>query len=210
MPQPQQHSQAQPEQNRQQYYDPSVSFEPMSEDLLKLIGQNKEAAKEAAPGVEPPLLKDDKLEEPVTLRAADKEIPQSLFKNPYLPQSLSTEILSELMQGEQNGLAFYQYVATKITDDKAKNTLLRISDENMRRIAVLNELHKDITGKSFEPQKFKIELNANFRTCIRVAIAEESTLIEKIITILETEKNAKMELMLYRKLNNVNLLIAML
>jgi len=185
-----------------QYHDPSVSFEPLSEDLLKLMGQQKEASTIAAPI--------ESVEEKTPEKPSNQEIPQSLFTNPYLPKSLNADVISSLMQDEQNGAIFYHYLSNRLPNGKEKETILRIASENEKRIMTLNEMHKDIAfGKDFVPQKNNIELNADLRTCLRAAAAEESSIIEKIIGLLETEKNAKLETMLYRKLNNVNLLLSL-
>jgi len=207
-------------QQKQQYYDPSVSFEPLSEDMLKLMGQQKETAQEAiapnpVPQMETPAPIGTFRETPVptpeisTEKPAPQEIPKDLFTNPYLPKALTPSVISGLMQDEQNGATFYRYLAGKLNDGKQKDALLRIATENERRISTLNEIHKDVAAKGFQPETNTIELNANFRTCLRLAAIEESNIIEKIIGLLEYEKNSKLEMMLYRKLNTVNLLLSL-
>jgi len=208
-------SQSQPQQN-QQYYDPSVSFEPLSEDMLKLMGQQKETAKTTIPipqaetyaPVGAPIVH-QQTSENLPEKSVPQEIPQSLFTNPYLPKSLTSTVLSDLMQDEQNGAIFYRYLSKRLNNGATKDSLLRIAIENEKRITILNEMHKDVAGKGFEPQQNTIEFNDSLHTCLRAAATEENNIIEKIIALLEYEKNNKLEIMLFRKLNTVNLLLSL-
>ena len=206
-------SQNQPQQKKQ-YSDPSVTFEPVSEDLLKLMGQQNEVAKKELPiktALDKPIDVNRDKGEHIIDKSSSHKIPQDLFKNPYLPQSLNVDALSGLMQDEQNGAVFYLYLSKRATNKKTYEALIKVAGDNEKRITALNEIYKDMSlGKPYEPKKNNIELNDSLKNCLRAAIAEENLIIDKIIDLMGTEKNPKFEMMLYRKLNNVNLILSLI
>jgi len=185
------------------YFDPSVQFEAVTEDMLKMLGRpiSAEQAKQIENPTTPPVRQPETKPEIST----PKEIPKELFANPYLAKTnISAEKIAELVQDEYNGASFYRRLTTLLDACHTKNLLEQIITENDKRVKLLGDIYTDITGRRFEPKVLSFEFDGDIKTGLKAALTEENAVIEKIIDILETEQNAKLQLMLLRKLNNVN------
>jgi hypothetical protein len=205
--QPRQQQQAQNQQHQQQqqpqkYYDPSVTFEPLSNEMLKLMGSGAAQNGEAAAGNVPS-------EVPTAAATAEKrEIPQDLFTNPYIAPH--QDKIAELIQDEHNGLMFYKFLLNRLTDGTAKTLVSRLVADNEKRLGGLNGMYAgDAAGGGFEPRTAEVTLDADLQTCYRLAVAEESKIIEKMIDMTDGKHDSQIGNMLFRKLNNVNLLISL-
>ena len=175
-------AQANPTQNAQPYYDPSVIFEPLDPQMLEQLK-----------GIKP---RQTTTETSVPAPSAPSPLPS----NP----AATMEMLRAVMQNEKNGAEFYEKLSKLSADERQSGLAIKLNEQCKKNQARIRELqHAEFSVADMETIS-----PSGFREGLLIAINEENAGISEILDMCERENEEKtgrfLNLILMRKLCAIN------
>lgn len=187
---------------QQPYSDPSVTFEPLSDDVLKLLGSGQGAAPGAANSPETPNAAE-------LSKTADIPAPPD-----NIMASEKALKMGQVLQNEQNSAAFYEHLSklsSSAKNDRLTDLFEQISERSKNRADSFRNTFRKYNGMEFSSVDKPIYKPNNLNEGIKVAIREESNSINEIADLYDYDIDGRfgreLNAILCRKISDIGRLI---
>lgn len=194
--QPQQQPQQQTQQPQQPVNDPNVTFEPLTDDVLKLLGSGKQGSIGSAEPANP---------------ADFADIPK-LDDKPALSKKAAQ--MGQILQNERNSAAFYNHMAelgAHAKNERLADLFMQMGDRSQKRADSFREMFRKYDGMEFSTADKPIYKSNNLNEGIKFAIREESDSINEIAALYDCDIDDRfakeLNAALYRKISDLGRLI---
>jgi len=166
-----------------------VMYEPLDDDIMRLLKDNGHIPNSPPKSPSPP--------------------PSSTTTQPPSPQIPPTTIVSSeiaktienLAQNERNAQVFYTVISHISPSEETKKSLSQLAEGSKSRTTqYIQILHTHFDSK-FSPQEKEINTNLSFQDAISLAIAEENKALSTLCDLLDQAEGTSLERQIERIIN---------
>ena len=160
-----------------------VMYEPLDDDIMRLLKDNGHLTKAQPknPPAPPPT-------PPPTAQSPPPQTPPTTIVSSEVAKSIEN-----LTQNERNAQVFYTGISHISQTEEIKKSLLLLAEGSKSRTSqYLNILHAHFDSK-FTPQEKEINTNLSFEDAISLAITEENKALSTLCSLLDQVEGTSLE-----------------